>query len=359
MDNYLAQEMEFSYLYSENDTCVDSSCLEARSLAGPIGVALLSLIGLVGNLSIIYLVVRHKKLRNPPNILIINLTVGDLLYILSASTFFIEKEISPSWEAAVSTCKLKAYVEDVGQSMCVFSLAALSRERYLAIVCGIENRRRRGSCSVNSLCAVAVVISTSLLLGIPSLVFASKTNYKQCNQFPTHEIVKKVFVSLRSVLGYVLPLAIVSFFYIRIASSLYKSVVQFDYTESHAQQSRLRKRLAGIVLFITVLFAIFWLPHFIHLHVRAYTSVELIALLPYPSYIDYLRIISFLMALTNSCTNPWIVFVMSSTYRQRCCLFRCVWSRQRLRHGQGTMRLTTLTGTTRRTSANVSQMSHV
>ncbi|XP_033640596.1 neuropeptide CCHamide-1 receptor-like [Asterias rubens] len=341
-----------------NDTLLPTSDRKT----GPIGVAIFSIFGILGNLSIIYLVLRHKKLRNAPNILIINLTVGDLLYILSVAPLFIEKELNPKWESTEFTCKLKAYVEDAGQSMCVFSLAALSRERYLAIVRGIETRRRRGSCSANSLCAAAVVVTASLLLAIPAFIFSTYLQESHfCNQLPEDLGFKKAFVTVRFILGYVIPLNIVAGYYVRIAHSLYKSIEQFGNSESHVQQSRLRKRLALIVLLITVLFAVFWLPHFVYLHLKAYATKSMTYEAVYPSPMDYLRIVSFLMELTISCTNPWIIFIMSSKHRQHCCLFQIMCNKRRFQRGSGTMRLTTLTavGTTRRTSGNVSQMSHV
>ena len=348
-----------SYDY-ENDTLSQETPQDRTSSV--VGVATFSIFGILGNLTIIYLVLRHKNLRNAPNILIINLTVGDLLYIISAATFFIEKELNPKWESSEFTCKLKAFVEDAGQSMCVFSLAALSRERYLAIVRGIETRRRRGSCSANSLCAAAVVVTTSLLLAVPSFVFTQYISQAfHCYQLPSGKIAKKVFVSLRTMLGYLIPLTIVGCYYVRIAHSLFKSIEQFGNSESHVQQSRLRKRLALIVLFISVLFAISWLPHFVHLHVKVYASQDTTMEFDYNTPIDYLRIISFYMGLTISCINPWIIFIMSSKHRQHCFLFQFLCNKRRFRQGQGTLRLTTLTavGTTRRASGNVSQMSHV
>ena len=54
-------DYSFSGYDDGNESCSSGSCIEDRSLAGPINVAILSFFGLVGNVSIIYLVIRHKK----------------------------------------------------------------------------------------------------------------------------------------------------------------------------------------------------------------------------------------------------------------------------------------------------------
>lgn len=53
----------------------------------PVLFAIIFIIGMIGNVTLVLIFVRNKQMRNVPNIYIINLALGDLLVIISCVPF--------------------------------------------------------------------------------------------------------------------------------------------------------------------------------------------------------------------------------------------------------------------------------
>jgi len=53
----------------------------------PVLFAIIFVVGMVGNVTLVLIFVRNKQMRNVPNIYIINLALGDLLVIVSCVPF--------------------------------------------------------------------------------------------------------------------------------------------------------------------------------------------------------------------------------------------------------------------------------
>lgn len=81
---------------------------------------------------------RDRNLRTVPNTYIISLALGDLLVLFFAVPFVSVIYISDSWPFGDAMCKLTEFMRDVSIGVTVFTLMALSADRYLAIVSSIR-----------------------------------------------------------------------------------------------------------------------------------------------------------------------------------------------------------------------------
>ena len=66
---------------------------------------------------------------------IISLAVGDLLVLLFGLPFSSIIFISDSWPFGIVMCKVSEFMKDLSVGVTVFTLTALSADRYWAIVC--------------------------------------------------------------------------------------------------------------------------------------------------------------------------------------------------------------------------------
>ncbi|XP_033640356.1 bombesin receptor subtype-3-like [Asterias rubens] len=314
----------YTYYYSSvNGT--QTSIPSSKTLAVPIFLALLSFIGFVGNMCMMYAILGFKHMRTAPNILIFNLALGDLLYILIPTPIYIEHEINPLSDLSSLGCKLKAYVGFVGQYASVFALAALSHERFTAIVRGMEARRHgRDSFMSSSMCVVIFVWLASIVLPAPTLFFANVSNAQQCRSTSENTEVAIAYEFFRALTGYVIPLVTVGFYYMKIAISLFKSTKSFqnDFeTAAMAHQVKVRRRLAASVLVITIFFAVCWFPYFFYNIWSLCLSADSL-FGESNTATDYLRHAGIVMPVINTCMDPWLLFIISS--KHRACLFQCL-----------------------------------
>ncbi|XP_038052166.1 bombesin receptor subtype-3-like [Patiria miniata] len=327
-------ELSIEYIYdidcsngTDSGTDSDTGCspeIHPIRVAVPVFIAVFSVVGLVGNVCMMYAILRYSHMRTVPNVLIFNLAMADLLYILVTTPIYVKHELEPAFHLSAPACKLKNYVAFVAQHASVFALAALSRERHSAIVGGMEARRGGDSCASGSRVTVAVMWLVAFIVCIPTLVFAHVIG-EQCKYSPSDRSLARVYECLHFLVGYTIPLIIVGFYYTKIAMSLFHSTHSFqnDYvSDAMAQQIRVRKRLAVSVLVIAIFFAVCWFPYFFYYLWINFAPQDEFMLVPFPSAADVLRYIGLVAPVINTCMDPWLLFVISS--RHRACLVRCL-----------------------------------
>ncbi len=291
--------------------------LRAKDLAGPIFLAILSAFGIIGNLALFCVILYTPQMRTVANILIINLTIGDLFYIICTAPFYIERELFPCMDEPLWACRIQSFFPIVGQGGCVYSLAALSRERYGAIVHGIQARQRSGK--LRNAFTVCLVWVASCLTGIPVLILANKYG-QQCLSLQQFSTMAKAYETYRFFFLYLIPLIFIAVYYARMAQTLFKSTRGFGDNRTGNHQTEARKRLAIIILIVTVFFGVFWFPYYVYIlwfqfAYEHYSKFEF-------GIATVFRNLATIMALTNSSLNPWCVFVMSSGHRRR--LVQCL-----------------------------------
>ncbi|XP_072021227.1 bombesin receptor subtype-3-like [Amphiura filiformis] len=280
-------------------------------------------IGTVGNVGLLLVVVSTKHLRTVANIMVVNLTVGDLLYLLISTPFHIEHDIHPSWQFGAIVCKLSQSGQVAAQGVCVLSLFAVSLERHQAIT---KPRVRSSEHNMlKTLAIVGVIWLVSVMFSTPIMILAD-TQVPGCDPIcvylPHFTPVAKAYTMSQFLALYVLPLAAISCFYVNMARVLLQSENNFKHeNQPGARQFMARRRLAIIVLVITVLFGLLWLPYYAYNIWFQFNNFE--TALNDPVELERIYHMVFLfqqfhffMGVGNSCVNPWVVFFMSSTHRR-------------------------------------------
>nr|XP_054532339.1 gastrin-releasing peptide receptor isoform X4 [Pan troglodytes] len=165
----------------------------------------------------------------------------------------------------------------------------------------------------------------SMLLAIPEAVFSDlhpfheeSTNqtFISCAPYPhSNELHPKIHSMASFLVFYVIPLSIISVYYYFIAKNLIQSAYNLPVEGNiHVKkQIESRKRLAKTVLVFVGLFAFCWLPnHVIYLY-RSYHYSEVDT-----SMLHFVTsICARLLAFTNSCVNPFALYLLSKSFRKQ------------------------------------------
>jgi len=96
----------------------------------PILFAIIFIVGVLGNGTLVLIFGRHRRMRNVPNTYIFSLALGDLLLILTCVPFTSTVYTIESWPYGEFICKLSEFVKDLSIGVSVFTLTALSADRY-------------------------------------------------------------------------------------------------------------------------------------------------------------------------------------------------------------------------------------
>ncbi|KAM7225929.1 hypothetical protein CapIbe_023906 [Capra ibex] len=301
------------------------------------------LIGLVGNITLIKIFCTVKSMRNVPNLFISSLALGDLLLLVTCAPVDASRYLADKWLFGRIGCKLIPFIQLTSVGVSVFTLTALSADspdpgfrlviilsnvplscpRYKAIVRPMDIQ---ASHALLKICLKAALIwIVSMLLAIPEAVFSDlhpfheeSTNqtFISCAPYPhSNELHPKIHSMASFLVFYIIPLSIISVYYYFIARNLIQSAYNLPVEGNiHVKkQIESRKRLAKTVLVFVGLFAFCWLPnHIIYLY-RSYHYSEVDT-----SMLHFITsICARLLAFTNSCVNPFALYLLSKSFRKQ------------------------------------------
>ncbi|XP_022100897.1 gastrin-releasing peptide receptor-like [Acanthaster planci] len=274
---------------------------------------LIKLIGIIGNSSVILIIIGFRDMRNIPNLQIMSMAIGDLVYLVIQVPNSIAFNFVKVWTFGEAYCRIFLASTSISQGISVLTLAALSADRYYAIARPMA--RRKINVTQYTLITVVVIWSVSVLAAIPAFVEAI---YHPFCQIPRYTVIYKVFIILQAVCLYVLPLTLIALFYALTAHTLCRGGERIGHKVRDGNGRRdphfkARRRLAIIILVAVVCFAVCWLPHHVYTLWSEFEVHMEVFITPFMlGFMD----MTYLMVSLSSCLNPLILYVMSSNYRR-------------------------------------------
>ncbi|XP_034731149.1 gastrin-releasing peptide receptor-like [Etheostoma cragini] len=294
----------------------------------------ISVLGLIGNITLIKTFCSAKSIRNVPNLFMSSLALGDVLLLVTCAPVDASRYLSEEWLFGRVGCKVIPFIQLTSVGVSVFTLTALSADRYRAIVKPLDIQTSSTTTSI--VLRAALIWLFSLILAIPEAVFSdlhtfnvTSTNesFVTCAPYPTSgDLHPKIHSMAFFLIFYVIPLLVISVYYTFIARSLTRSASNLPVEGNvHARrQVESRKRLAKTVLVFVGLFAVCWLPcHVIYLY-RSYHYSQVDT-----SIFHFVcSVVARILAFTNSCLNPFALYLLSETFQkqfnQQLCCCCCV-----------------------------------
>ncbi|XP_017766627.1 PREDICTED: neuropeptide CCHamide-1 receptor-like [Eufriesea mexicana] len=310
----------------------------------PIVSLLILLIGLTGNGVLALTILRHSNMWNVPNIYVFSLALGDLLVIVTCVPFTFTVYILDSWPFGLVFCKVSECVKDISIGVSVFTLTALSADRFFAIVDPMRKLHATGTGRRATRFAVivaALIWLLAIMCSIPGSfsyirVFKVNSNvsFQACYPYPAEfgPNYPKTILVCRFFIYYAVPLSIIAFFYILMARHLMRSTRNIPgEMQCQVKQVKARKKVAKMVMAFVIVFAVCFFPQHVFM---LWFYIHPTAQRDYNAFWHCFRILSFCLAFTNSCINPIALYCVSSTFRKYFdrYLLCCVPRRIRRRH---------------------------
>ena len=144
----------------EDNESIFSNMPEAYAV--PVVFAVIFIVGVVGNGTLILTVLKNKTMRNAPNIFIVSLALGDLLLILVSVPFTATIYTFTEWPYGETLCKLNEFLQALSLGVSVFTLTVLSADRYVAIVDPMKRHRTSSMAETLAIAGVVWLVSTGL-----------------------------------------------------------------------------------------------------------------------------------------------------------------------------------------------------
>ncbi|KAM9778091.1 neuromedin-B receptor isoform X4 [Syngnathus typhle] len=247
---------------------------------------LIVLVGVLGNVTLVKIFVSTSAMRSVPNIFISSLAAGDLLLLVTCVPVDALRFFSEEWILGEVACKLLPAVQLTSVGVSVFTLTALSADRYKAIVKPMDIQ---ASGAVLRTCAKAAAIwLLSVLLAVPEAIFSQvvsmqgqrgpeNASFLNCVPYPLSEQTHpKVHAVMLFLVYFLFPLSIISVYYYHIARTLVRSARDMPGEVSEHTKKQMDLSLAHLVLTLLA------------------------------------RILSF----SSSCVNPFALYLLSDSFRR-------------------------------------------
>jgi hypothetical protein len=281
------------------------------------------LIGLIGNVLVIYVVLNYGRLKTVTNTYLLHLALSDLVF-LSGIPFFISSIITRSWIFGSFICKIFFLTQGVNQYTSIIILALLSFDRFLAVCHSAKSITWRSRVNPNILLILIWIFS--FLLMLPIIIFTTLhetvSSDVQCTvilPLSQSRSLYFIYVAYTSTITFFIPLSLMTFFHIKIVHRLQYKIPK-QHRRSHTSM-RTRRKVTILVLSVISVHIICCSPYWTF---QMFTTSELLPqtsriLIPTSSITQFLLFV-------NSSTNPILYAFISEIFRSSfkrvfyCCL---------------------------------------
>ncbi|XP_060783005.1 leukotriene B4 receptor 2b [Neoarius graeffei] len=288
------------------NTTHDSQRLETVSFViGAFILAIVFILGVPGNLFIIWSILARARKRSVTTLIILNLACADGS-IMCLTVFFIVYLARQSWEFGSSMCKLLFYLCNTNMYASIMLITLMSMYRLVTVLrpqrTHIFTRRR------NVLTILTILWVLVFTLAIPALIFRDireENNQILCSHNHTEPKYEVFQLSMETVVGFLIPYGIIIGSYVCILR--------------HMRQKQLQKRVRSekLILAIIITFAAFWLPY----HIINIVQVVSACITEQPKLKGILdkiasscRATTSSLAFISSCANPVLYALAGRSY---------------------------------------------
>lgn len=241
------------YIYSGDGTF--SPCISSINQVNSIGVVIAYIIvfflGVMGNSVVMFAVCTMKKHKTSTDMYLMQLAIADLLFSLTLP-FWANYVNESNWVFGTFLCKLLSGVQEAAFYTCVFLLACISVDRYMAIVKATQFLSKQHHV-VRAVCVLvwlgATVLSLPIVIQREALQLSGNMH---CYENVTAEKMDDWRFGLRIVrhiLGFFFPLTVMLVCYGCTVVTLFRS------------RNSQKHKAMRVILCVVLAFIICWLPN--------------------------------------------------------------------------------------------------
>ncbi|XP_067282366.1 opioid receptor, delta 1a [Pseudorasbora parva] len=272
--------------------------------------SVICVVGLLGNILVMYGVVRYTKLKTATNIYIFNLALADAL-ATSTLPFQSAKYLMNTWPFGELLCKVVIAIDYYNMFTSIFTLTMMSVDRYIAVCHPVRALEFRTPVKAKIINVCIWILSSAV--GVPIMIMAVT---KVTNQgatvcmlkFPDPDwywdTVTKICVFI---FAFVVPVLVITICYGLMILRL-RSVRLLSGSK---EKDRNMRRITRMVLVVVAAFIICWTP--IHIFIIVKTLVDINQKNPFVIASWHLCIA---LGYTNSSLNPVLYAFLDENFKR-------------------------------------------
>lgn len=277
--------------------------------------------GFIGNGLVIYVILCYAKMKTVTNMYILNLAISDALFLVSLP-FLVTTMLIKYWIFGNAMCKIYYVLYSINFFSNAFILMAMSADRYLAVCHPVRSVQYRSPRIAFFVCLGIWTVSFFVML--PIILYSTTTPHtfylgkETCHiAWPEGQLIppEKAFTWYTFLLGFAIPVALISVFYISVVMRLR----HVGPAKKSKEKRKTHRKVTTMVLTVVAVYIICWLPHWVF-------QVDLTFRPPggLPAWVITMFSIFTALTYTNSMLNPLLYAFLSDHFRRSFMkAFRC------------------------------------
>ncbi|KAL3886649.1 hypothetical protein ACJMK2_026629 [Sinanodonta woodiana] len=283
------------------------------------------IVGIVGNVSVILVIVRFKHMRTLTNVFLMNLTVSDILVVCVCIPVTLGNCVYRDWIYGEIMCKITPFIQGTAIGVSVLSLLSISISRYCAInrplTAKIIFSKRNVYLNLTGIwiismatCSPLLVVNTVETSGFPG-IFVTHICVEKWNTNKDRDVYNMFIFCIL----FVWPFTLMTIAYIRVGMILWNGDSRlFTESNQHRRNNVLlqRRRSVKMLICVVTLFGISWLPYYsvniwIDQNRQSMMGTKTMSMVT-----EYIYPIVLLLGLSNSSVNPICYCFFSKSFRK-------------------------------------------
>lgn len=299
--------------------CTGNYTASYESTLFPIIYGMVFIFGLLGNFAAIGVIYQHVKKNNVLGVYLANLCASDLVYICTLPVWmaYTAKE---DWLFGAVSCKIVGFFFNANLYTTIAFLSCIAADRFVATVFPFKARALRTMRGALIICVVVwlIILGTHSIFLSRNELFNSSHNIKLCyEKYPMETWVARVNY-FRIFVVFLIPFVILVVSYCAVVRVVHRS---------HSLEKEQKRKIIGLLLTMTAIFVICYLPYHIVLFFRSYISEYSENPCAIEDKIRPAYRITFTFTSLSSALDPFInIFVSESIKQDLLKEVRAVWT---------------------------------
>ncbi|XP_033849715.2 chemokine XC receptor 1-like [Acipenser ruthenus] len=290
----------------EDESCNKEDVQNFGAIVTPILYTLVIVLSLIGNLLVLWILVKCENLKSITNIFTLNLAVSDLLFTFSLPFWAFTYTYRYGWVFGGDMCKVIQATFYGGFYSGILFLTMMTIHRYIAVVHPLYDLGSRKSCY--GITATVVIWLVSILAVVPVIYFnevkaeQSDSNVMTCD-YHTHPW-KQIGAYQQNVF-FLVAFSVIIYCYFRILQKLLQS------------KTHKRYRTVKLIFSIVVVFFFGWAPFNVVIFLRTlvHFDIQYFTDCTVSKHLDYALYICRKIAFFHCCLNPVFYAFMGVKFR--------------------------------------------
>ncbi|XP_057370382.1 tachykinin-like peptides receptor 86C [Daphnia carinata] len=292
---------------------------------------LLVVVAAVGNSLVVWIVLAHKRMKTVTNYFLVNLSLADLTMTLFNCIFNFTFMLNNHWPFGGFYCTVNNFVANVTVAASVFTLVAISFDRYIAIVYPLRPRMSKSTARI----AISLIWCASCVLAIPCLLYSQTISHSYrggeirivCiivwpDGVPSVSQQDFIYNIVFTVSTYLIPVIVMGACYSRMGYVLWRGKSIGEQNQRQAESIQSKHKVVRMFMVVVTLFVVCWLPYHGYF-VYQFIDDQVISY----KHVQHIFLSFYWLAMSNTMINPLVYYYMNTRFREHfrsalCCRAR-------------------------------------